>query len=53
VEGWVFHPTSKNSELQLFLSKRIAGTKMEKTLKERRSSDWPNLESISSGGYKG
>jgi hypothetical protein len=26
---------------------------MEKTLKERRSSDWPNLESISSGGYKG
>jgi hypothetical protein len=37
---------------ELFLSKRTAGTKMEKKLRERRSSDLPNLGSISRGGSK-
>jgi hypothetical protein len=27
VEGWGFHPTVKNSDPDLFLSKRTAGTK--------------------------
>jgi hypothetical protein len=52
MEGWGCHPTVKNSDPELFLSKRIAGTKMEMILKERRSSDQPNLESISRGGSK-
>jgi hypothetical protein len=47
VEGWGFHPTVKNSDPELFLSKRTAGTKMEKRLRERRSSDQSNLGSIS------
>jgi hypothetical protein len=33
---------SKNSDPELFLSKRTAGTKMEKRLKERQSTDCPN-----------
>ena len=52
VEGWGCHPTVKNSDPELFLSKRTAGTKMEKRLRERRSSDWPKLGSISKGGSK-
>ena len=47
VERWGCHPTVKNSDLELFLYKRTAGRKMEKKLRERRSSDWPNLGSIS------
>jgi hypothetical protein len=52
VEIWGCHPSVKNSDPELFLSKRTSGTKMEKRLKERRSSDWPKLESISRGSSK-
>ena len=52
VEGWGCHSTVKNSDPELFLSKRTAETKMEKRLRERRSSDQPNLGSISRGGSK-
>jgi hypothetical protein len=48
VEGWGCHPTVKNSDLELFLSKGTAGTKMEKKLRERRS----NLGKISRGCFK-
>jgi hypothetical protein len=51
VEGWGYQPTVKISDPELFPSKRTAGTKMEKRLKERLFSDWPNLGSIS--GVKG
>jgi hypothetical protein len=37
VEGWGCHPTVKNSDPELFLSKRTAGAKMEKKRKESRS----------------
>ena len=49
MEGYGCHPTVKNSDSELFLSKRTAGTKMEKRLRERQSNDWPNLASISRG----
>ena len=48
VEGWGCHPTVKNSDLELFLSKGTVGTKMEKKLRERRS----NLGKISRGCFK-
>jgi hypothetical protein len=44
VEGWGCHPIVKNCDPEF---KRTAGTKMEKRLRERRSSDQPNLGSIS------
>ena len=47
MERWGCHPIVKNSDPELFLSKRTAETKMEKRLRERRSSDQPNLGSIS------
>ena len=50
VEGWGYHPTVKNSDSELFLSKRSAGIKMDKRQRERWFSDRPNLESISRGG---
>jgi hypothetical protein len=31
------HPIFKNSDPELFLSKRTAGTKMERRLRERKS----------------
>jgi hypothetical protein len=37
----IYQPTVKFSDPELFLSKRTAGTKMEKKMKERWSSDWP------------
>ena len=37
--------TVKNFVPELFLSKRTAGTKIEKRLRERRSNDLPNLRS--------
>ena len=43
VEGWGCHPTVKNSDPELFLSERTAGSKMEKSLRKRRSSDRPKL----------
>ena len=43
VEGWSYHSTVKNSDPELFLCKRTARTKMEKSLRERRFSDRPKL----------
>jgi hypothetical protein len=34
VEGWGFYPRVKIADPELFLSKRTAGTKMEKRLRE-------------------
>jgi hypothetical protein len=50
--GWGCHVTVKNSDPKLFLSKRNAGGKIEKRLRERHSSDRPNLRSISRRGSK-
>jgi hypothetical protein len=52
VERWGCHPKVKNSDPELFLIKRIAGTKVKKRLRERLSSDWPKLGSISRGVSK-
>jgi hypothetical protein len=38
VEGWGCHSTIKNTNPELFLSKRTAGTKLEKRLRERSPS---------------
>ena len=48
-KGWSFLSTVKNSDPELFLSKRTAGANMEKRLRERRSSDQHNLGYISRG----
>ena len=52
VEGRGCHPTVKTSDPELILSKRTAGTKIEKRLRERRLSDWPKLGCTSNGGSK-
>jgi hypothetical protein len=52
VEGWGWHSTVKNSDPELFLSKRTAGTKMETGLRERTSSDQSKLGPISRGCSK-
>jgi hypothetical protein len=49
VKGWGCHPTVKSSETELFLSLREK-IKMEKSMRERRSSDRPKWGSSSSGG---
>ena len=51
-EGQCYQPTVKISDPELFLSKRTAGTKMEKRLKERWSNDMLNLGSILQEGTK-
>ena len=43
VERWGC-PIIKNSDPELFLSKTTSGTKMKKRLREKISSDWPNLD---------
>ena len=43
-EGWGCHPTVNNSDPELFLSKKIAGTTMENRLRERKLSDQPNQD---------
>jgi hypothetical protein len=52
VEGCICHPTVKNSDPEFFLSKGTAGTNKEKSLRERRSSDWLKMGSISRGVSK-
>jgi hypothetical protein len=47
VKGWVYHPTVKNSDPELYLCKRTAGTKNKKNQRERRSSDRPKFGSRS------
>ena len=42
----------QNTDPELFLSKRTAGRKMEKSLQERRSSDRSKLRSSSRKGSK-
>jgi hypothetical protein len=46
------HPTVKNSGPELFLSKESSETKMDKGLKERRSSGMPKLRPCSKEGLK-
>jgi len=43
VKGWGCHSTVKNSDPEFFLLKRITGTKVERRLRKRQSSDQPNL----------
>jgi hypothetical protein len=43
VDGLGFHPIVKTSDSELSLSERTAGTKMEKRLRKRRSSDRPKF----------
>jgi hypothetical protein len=43
-EGWGSHPSVKISDPELFLSERTAGTKMEKSLKEKMSVTGPNWD---------
>jgi hypothetical protein len=52
VEGWGCHPTVKNSDPELFLSKRTTRTKIEKRVRERSSRDQPKLGPISREGSK-
>jgi len=49
--GWGSHPTVKNSDPELFLSKKTTGT-LEKLMRKRKSNDPPNLGSIGTGGSK-
>jgi hypothetical protein len=50
VERWGCHPMVKNSYLELFLSEGTTGTKMEKSMSERRSSVRSKLGSSPRGG---
>jgi hypothetical protein len=50
--GGIGLSSHNSSDLELFLSIRSAGTKMEKRLRERLSTDWPSLGPISRGYSK-
>jgi hypothetical protein len=50
MEGWGCYPTVKSFESELFLSEETSGTKMEKSMREKRSSDRPQLGTSSRGG---
>ena len=52
VEGCSCHPTVKNYDPELFLAERISGSKMEKNLRERKSSYRHKFGSRSRGGPK-
>jgi hypothetical protein len=45
-ERWSCHTIVKNSNPELFLSKKTAGTKMEKSLRDKKFSNRCNLGSI-------
>jgi hypothetical protein len=49
-ERWCYQVTVKMPDPEVFLPIKSAGTKMEKRLRERRSSDLPNRGSTSWGG---
>ena len=51
-EGWCYQLTVKISDPEVSLSKRAAGTKMEKRLREKQSSIWSNWGSTSWGDIK-
>jgi hypothetical protein len=46
VDGWGCHHIVKNADLELFLSKQTAGTKMEKRLKENMNPNWHPSQEI-------
>jgi hypothetical protein len=50
-KGWGCHPTIKNTDPELFLSKRTARTKLEKSPSARRSSERPQFVSSSRGSW--
>ena len=52
VEGWGCHPPVKNSDPELVLSERTAGTKMEKSLRKGGPVTGLKLGYSSGGGPK-
>ena len=50
VEGWSCHPTVKTLTQTCSCLKKLQGKKLEKSMRERRSSDRPKLGSSAHGG---